>query len=304
MPADPPDKLQRGLDVLTSLPRRSLATMLAKRRGAAVRTETIWLTNTSGFRVHSHLHGPADTHPRPALVLVPGRDKPGSIFCGSGYLVAADELAARGYRVLHFDPVGRGRSWGHDDFCGIEGQDSLRAALDCVVARRDVDRSKVGVVSFSMGLALAAPVLAHEGVRLGVRFLLDWEGPADRESIVRGGPLPPAARTALAASPAEFWAIREPAGWIGKIPCAYRRLQARQDHASRRGTEDALALVAAATRGEARRVRLNDNDADVAWRPDQAEGLRWAPSQAGPLHRALLAAIDEEMADDVVGGAP
>lgn len=301
--APDPRRLRRGLDLLASLPRRGFDNLLARRRGTAVKREEIWLTNASGYRIHSEVHGPDDDQVRPGVVLVPGRDQPGSIFCGAGYLLTADELAFRGFRVLHFDPVGRGRSWGHDDFCGTEGQDSLRAALDCFVARRDVANHRVGVVSFSMGLALAAPVLAREGVRLGLRFLLDWEGPADRDAIIRGGPLPPAARTSLAASPAEFWEMREPVHWVGQIPCDYIRVQARSDHGNKRGVSNSLELVARATRGLARSSRLNTNERDVAWRADQADGLAWAPSGAGPLNRLLVATIDEGLAD-VVGRHP
>jgi len=293
-------RLRRGLDMLGSLPRRGLDNLLARRKGTAVKRETVWLTNASGYRLYAEVHGPDDDTIRPGVVLVPGRDQPGSIFCGSGYLLTADELAFRGFRVLHFDPVGRGRSWGHDDFCGEEGQDSLRAALDCFVARRDVASGQVGVVSFSMGLALAAPVLAREGLRLGVRFLLDWEGPADRDAIMRGGALPPAARTALAASPAEFWELREPMHWVGQIPCAYVRIQARADHANKRGWQNSLELVSRATRGLASSTRLNGNEADVAWREDQADTLEWAPSATGALNRRLVATIDELLAD-VVG---
>jgi hypothetical protein len=210
------------------------------------------------------------------------------VFCGDYYLLAAEETAVRGIRTIHFDPVGRGRSWGHDDFCGTEGQDSLRSVLEFVQSLRTVRPGAVGVASFSMGLALAAPVLAKRREHSPVRFLLDWEGPADRGAILRGGPLPPAARTALARDADRFWAIREPTAWIGEIGCDYVRIQAKQDHASGPGGIDcALTLVAAATRGRARSTRLNDNSPDTTWRPDQAGRLRWAPSDAGDLNRML-----------------
>jgi pimeloyl-ACP methyl ester carboxylesterase len=293
-------RARRGLDLLGSLPRRGLDNLRARRRGSAIRRDKVWLTNASGYRLYAELHSPDDNQVRPGVVLVPGRDQPGSIFCGSGSTLSADQLAYRGFRVLHFDPVGRGRSWGHDDFCGMEGQDSLRTVLDYFVARRDVQNDRVGVVSFDLGLALAAPVLARDGVRLGIRFLLDWEGPADRDSIIRSGPLPPAARTALAASPAEFWDLREPIRWIDQIPCDYIRIQAREDHANKHGWQNALELVARATQGFAASTRLNGSSPDVAWRPDQVDEIDWAPSAAGPLNRRLVAAIDE-LLTDVVG---
>ena len=199
-----PGRLRRAADVVRSVPRRRLGRLWARRKGLPTRRESVWLTNASGYRIFAHVHDPDDAVARPAVVLVPGRDQGGRVFCSSGYLLSAEELAVRGLRVVHFDPVGRGRSWGHDDFCGGEGQDALRTVLDYVHARRDVMRDRVGVVSFSMGLAMAAPVLAREGARLGTRFLLDWEGPVDRDAIVRTGALPPAARTSLAFNPARI----------------------------------------------------------------------------------------------------
>ena len=296
-----PARLRRAIDMLGSVPRRRLGQLLPRRHRLRLKEEPVWLTNASGYRIHAHVHHPADDLPRPAVVLVPGRDQAGKVFCTGSYLLAADELAARGIRAVHFDPVGRGRSWGHDDFCGIEGQDSLRAVLDYVHARRDVRQDRVGVVSFSMGLALAAPVLAREGRRLGTRFLLDWEGPADREAILRTGPLPPAARTALAANPGHFWTLREPVRWIGQVPCSYIRLQGWTDHGlGRRGRAGAIRLVAEATAGASACTRLNGNRADVAWRPESADVLDWAPEAAGPLNRHLVDEVTRLLEDDDV----
>lgn len=293
-----PRRLKRAADHALSLPRRKVADLMARRRALPVRREPIWLTNESGYRIFAGVHGPDDQLARPGVVLVPGRDQSGQAFCRGGAAVTADEIASRGFRVMHFDPVGRGRSWGHDDFCGSEGQDALRATLDHFVARRDVKRDRVGVFSFSMGLALAAPVLARDGRRLGVRFLLDWEGPADREAIVRTGALPPAARTALAANPAGFWELREPAGWIDQVPCPYVRVQGLEDHAlGRRGVAGALDLVGRACTGLGGSTRLNRNAPDVAWRRDQEEQLDWAPAAAGPLNRLLLAELTELLSD-------
>ena len=284
-----PRRIGRGLSLIRSLPRRRLDGWLARWGGSRIRREEIWLTNESGYRIHAHLHEPADDLPRPGVVLVPGRGLNGAVFCSRPYLLSADELALNGIRAVHFDPVGRGRSWGHDDFCGVEGQDSLRAVLEFVHTLRRVERQHVGIVSFSSGLCLAAPCLAREGQRLGTSFLLDWEGPASRHEILRGGPLPPAARSAVASDSERFWALREPIEWIGKVPCRYVRVQAKNDHSMGVGGQQAaLRLLAEATRGTAASTRLWGNPADTAWRPEQVEQLRWAPDNTGDLHRLLL----------------
>ncbi len=292
-------RIQRSLDLVRSLPKRRLARLLAGGHTVPLRHEEIWLTNASGYRIRVHVHEPDDESPRPVLVLVPDRDQAGSVFCGRPHLVSADEWATRGLRAIHFDPVGRGRSWGHDDFCGEEGQDSLRAVLDFAHSRRATKQGGVGVLSFSCGLALAAPVLAREGNRLGTRFLLDWEGPPDAEAMLQTGPVPPAAQTALNRDPVGFWALRDPMNWIQDLPCNYQRIQSWEDHLrGPEGAHAALVLLARATQGASASTRLNTNRANTAWREDQCASLDWAPSAAGPLHRYLVETVDRLLVTD------
>ena len=289
-----PSRIGRGLSLLRSLPRRHLDGIRARLSGSRIRSQEFWLTNASGYRIHGHVHEPEDEQPRPAVVLVPGSGLSGGIFCTRHYLLSANELAHSGVRAIHFDPVGRGRSWGHDDFCGAEGQDSLRAILDFVHTLRRVDRKHVGVVSFSSGLCLAVPCLTEHSERLGTNFLLDWEGPASRQEILRGGPLPPAARTAMAHDPEHFWSLREPIQWIDRLPCNYIRLQGRADHSLGTGGQQcALRLVSAATQGEAKSTVLWNNPSDTAWRAEQAKELKWAPQDTKALNRVLLRCILE-----------
>ncbi|HCP44539.1 MAG TPA: hypothetical protein DIU15_00655 [Deltaproteobacteria bacterium] len=287
-------RITRAVDIARSLPARRLRGWLSRLRGPSTRLEALWLTNASGYRIHLHVHEPDDETPRAAVVLVPGRDHAGSVFCRGLSLISADELAAAGIRTVHFDPVGRGRSWGHDDFCGVEGQDALRAVLDFVHSRHNVLPDRVGVLSMSMGLSLAAPVLAREGRRLKTSFLLDWEGPATRDVLLRGSPIPSTARAALAHDPDTFWAVREPIAWIDQLPCRYVRIQARRDHAlGDQGIGCALSLLNQATRGAARATELNDNPSDTAWRLDQVPDLDWAPESSAALNRLLIRKIVE-----------
>jgi len=213
-----------------------------------------------------------------------------------GGLVGADELASLGIRVIHFAPVGRGASWGHDDFCGLEGQDSFRAALDYIHAARGVDPARIGVLSFSMGLALAVPVLAREGERLGTHILIDWEGPATRAAMMDLGQLPPAAEAARLADPESFWEHREPIKSIGALPCHYLRLQAANDHAAgEQGKMAALELVRAAAQGRALSCQLNENSPDTAWTDPVAGELQWAPSGTAELHRLIQRVLRQQL---------
>lgn len=294
-----PRRIRRALDALSAAPGRVARFKVAARQGPKLRTRGQWLTNSSGYRVWTRVHEPDDDRVRPAAILVPGRNKDSRVFRGHFYPVAADEVAALGIRAICFDPVGRGHSWGHDDFCGSEGQDSLRAVLEAAFVRRDIDRERIALVSFSLGLSLCVPMLTREADQRPVKFLLDWEGPADREAILRGGALPPAARAAIARDPDVFWEHREPLPWMDDLPCAYIRVQARQDHLlDEKGAAGAVALVAAATQGRSPSTRLNDNPPDVAWRKDQIESLSWAPRGAAPLNRLLLTTIRDHLTPD------
>lgn len=285
--------MRRAAGSLRAWPSRQWSTWRRSRSSPTIREVDHWLTTPGGYRVAVHVHEPDDAEERPALVLVPGRDRSGEVFCGSWYTLAADDLAVRGARVAHFDPLGRGRSWGHDDFGGLEGQEALRAVLDFLHARRDVRADHVGVASFSAGIVIAMPAVAREGRRLGTRFLLDWEGPARAADFDQARAFPPTAQAAFEQNPARFWEIREPVRHVGQLPCPYWRVQGEVDHTgSTAGRSAALALVAAACAGSVPSVRLNDNPADRAW----AEGdpaLKWAPRAPEVQHRFLVETLCE-----------
>ena len=223
--------LAKTVDHLKALPGRQLSRLFASRGGLPLRTTEVWLTNRSGYRIAACLHEPDDSLVRPAVLLVPGAGESGTSFCNLGGLVGADELASLGLRVLHFAPVGRGATWGHDDYCGRQGQDSCRAALECLHATRGVDPARVVVLSFSLGIALAAPVLAEHGKRLGTHALLDWEGTHDRASMEALGPRPPAAEASEREDPHRFWMVRDPSLPLGQLPCPHHRLKAGRTQA-------------------------------------------------------------------------
>lgn len=290
-----PPSLKRRLGTLALWPERTARRWWSERRGPKLRKVEHWLTTPGGYRVSVHVHEPADGEVRPALVLVPGRGRAGDVFCGERYTVSADDFAVRGVRVAHFDPLGRGQSWGHDDFGGLEGQEALRAVLDFLHTRRDVRPDHVGVASFSAGMVIAAPLLAREGRRLGTRFLLDWEGPARSSDFDPSLHFPPTAQAAFEQDPRRFWEIREPVQHVGALPCAYWRIQGEVDHTgTTAGRASALALVAAACKGGVPSVRLNDNPPDQRWAPDDPS-VRWAPRSPAAQHSQIVRSLCEAL---------
>lgn len=289
-------RVRRRLDrVSAEVPRRLRA---AGRRFSAgpIAEEEVWLTTAQGFRVYAHLHRPVRARGRlPAVVLVPGRNGAGTDFDGFTYPVGAREIAALGAQVLHFDPTGVGRSWGEDDAAGPDQQASLLAALEFVAGHPGTDRDRLGVLSISLGVAMAAPVLAREGERLGVGYLIDWEGPSDRHVITKFGQImAPAMGHTLQDD--EYWLPREAVRHVGRIPCAYLRFQSSWDHAQEGYLRHALEMVNAAVRGgRPPEVVLNDQPPGTVFDPETPSPEVFLAPGAAEANRWLLRAVQRRI---------
>ena len=190
----------------------------------------VWINNpTSGIDIYAHVHLPADASPSnryPAAVFVPGGSG-----TGQGFHVEAEMKAAEGFVVAHFDPDGRGLStaggtYTTEDYCGHLQQDGLKAVLDYLVALPEVDDDNVGILSSSYGITMASGMLSRHQDAPPVRYLIDFEGPADRSDTaqVNGGHVP--------VSPANdlFWSEREAAAFMPHILPQYVRMQSNGDH--------------------------------------------------------------------------
>jgi len=188
--------------------------------------------------------------------------------------VSAAELAGTGYTVLTFDPAGRGKSWGEEDFGGPEHQDNIRAAFRAVRDDRGCN-GHVGVLALSLGIAAATAALAR-WPDLNARFLLDWEGPCDREIITSGGTIvTPAAGHAL--DDEGYWGPREAVAHVAKLRCPYIRVQALPDHAQPTEVRHALRMAHAAQRAQREGTlpwfQLNDHPRnEVPARPTWVDG--------------------------------
>ena len=261
--------------------RIALAVRAARaRRGPAVTVERLVLHSTAGYKLDAWVHrvegGPAR---KPALILCPGIDDGAAVFEGYKAPINADEAARLGYIALRFDPAGRGQSWGEEDYGGPEHQDDVATLVRLLAARPDVDPARIGLVAISLGVAMAVGAAAQHGAP--VAWVLDWEGPSDREIITAGG-----ARMAPAAGHANhdevYWRPREAVRHVGALPCAYLRLQAERDHAQPGELRHVHRMMHAAREGALPWLQLNDHPrGEVPPRPS------WIPD--GPLaaHRAL-----------------
>ncbi len=211
--------------------------------------DSYWVTNpTGGARLYVRVIHPKNWDGRalPTLVLVPGGSSD-----SSGFLKPpsqAQRLADAGLTIVVFDPDGRGRSEGKEDYDGYTHQDGLAAIIRFVATLPEVDASQIGLVSYSYGITMAAGALARYP-DLPVLFLIDWEGPADRNDT--GGC--DAAHTGhLKKYPCDdeaFWREREAATFALHLSVPYQRLQSERDHVQP-DNNHALLMIANATAKE------------------------------------------------------
>lgn len=223
----------------------------ARRTRSAGAVEAVPFTSAVGYRIAAWLHLPAGHGPFPAVVLCPDRRDGASALTVTGESpVTADEIAALGVACLRFDPAGRGESWGEEDDGGPEHQDEVAAAVRLLAARSDIDAARIGLVGLGAGSVMAIGAAALAGAP--VAWVLDWEGPSDRELNGLGGHPP-------AADDDTFWTPRSPVEHIGSLPCGYVRLQSEQDHGRPDEVRHALRMGAAAAAGTLPWFQINDH---------------------------------------------
>lgn len=83
------------------------------------------------------------------------------VFPGTG-AGRAEMLVRHGYGVLLLDPRGQGDSEGDPNMLGWTGERDLRAAIDYLRARPDVDAERIGGLGLSVGGELMLQAAAHD----------------------------------------------------------------------------------------------------------------------------------------------
>ncbi|MDP2317589.1 MAG: CocE/NonD family hydrolase [Pseudomonadota bacterium] len=242
--------------------RRHLLTRRIREIGAGPRLARtdLRLLSAAGYPLAARLTRPQGDDRLPGVVISPAIHQGLREVDTYASAVTAAEVARLGYAVLSFDPAGRGESWGEEDFGGPEHQDDLRVAILALLATPGV--TGVGVLSLSYGIVAAAGALSRYADELPVRWLLDWEGPCDREIITTGGTrLVPAAGHAL--DDEDYWRPREPVRHIGGVRCGYARLQAWPDHAQPDELRHAERMIRAGAAGSVPWVQINDHPRGV-----------------------------------------
>lgn len=226
--------------------------------------DAYWVVNpTSGARLFTRVILPENaTGKLPALVLVPGGVGNSTDFTRTS---AAQTLADQGFAVVIFDPDGRGQSGGREDLNGHIHQDGLAAVIRFAATLPSVDPTRIGLATYSYGITMGSGALARHA-DLPVRFLIDWEGPADRNYTTSGCGQPTGRIRWQPCSDNAFWAEREAVNFIGKLRVPYQRIQSEKDHVQPTNAH-AVDMINAAIKGGVPFVRLNDYPPNQTYDP-------------------------------------
>lgn len=206
-----------------------------------------------------YLELPSLDGPFPTILLVPGGT-------GSGIqnFTNSDEVTMfleAGVAVAFFDPDGRGRSTGEENYNGHDGQDGLYAVSQAVAASEWVDEDEMGIMSFSYGTTLASGMLARYAEDQPFEWYVDWEGPSAREYTTVGcdatAPMSPDdPGLSRDCDDDEYWGERESVTFLTDVLIPYWRIQAEKDHVQP-NNQHAIDAINAATEGKCPWTRLN-----------------------------------------------
>ncbi len=224
--------------------------------------QTYSVTNpTTNAKLHVQVFAPQDTSKKyPALVLVPGGTGDSKAFTDD-----ALRMASAGIVAITFDPDGRGKSTGQEDYNGHKQQDGLAAVVRFAATLPNVDAQKIGIATYSYGITMGSGALARHP-DLPVKFLIDWEGPADR-NYTSGCSADNRGRIQWQpCSDNAWWSEREAVNFIGKIRVPYQRIQSEKDHVQPNNAH-AVDMINAAIKGGVPWVRLNDYPPNQTYDP-------------------------------------
>jgi dipeptidyl aminopeptidase/acylaminoacyl peptidase len=231
-----------------------LADRLRGLRRQRRRTEDFSFTSSVGYRIRAVLYLPEGEGPFPAVVLC----QDGTDGADDRGVIDGEEIAGVGAACVVFDAAGRGQSWGDEDQGGPEHQDEVAQAARLLAARPDIDANRVGLVGLGLGAVMAIGAAARCGAP--VSWVLDWEGPSDRE-------------TANVEGDDHYWQDREPVHQVGALRCGYVRLQSEDDHALPGEVRHGVRMGYAAAAGDLPWFQVNQHPRGVA--PDRP---RWIAS--------------------------
>jgi len=142
-------------------------------------SEEVHVVNKKGnFTLAGTLTTPNNTGVFPAVILITGsgpQNRDEEILGHKPFLVIADYLTRNGIAVLRCDDRGTGGSGGNfKTATTVDFSTDVEAALDFLLSRKEIDKSKIGLIGHSEG-GLIAPMVAIR--RKEVSFIVLLAGP-------------------------------------------------------------------------------------------------------------------------------
>jgi hypothetical protein len=244
--------------------------------------EEQWIKTLNGRKIYSHIHSPIIHGKFPGIILVPGGASPGTDYDKGTHLRAKD-IASLGFTVLHYDPSGRGKTGGKEDYWGTCQQQELAWVVDYFSKLEYVPTDDIGILSFSIGIVIATGALSRFPMP-PIRYLFDWEGPSSKFNITKNDTHKPLKN--FPTSNEEFWKDREASKYIGNIECGYFRYQAEIDHVQGPYKGHAIELLNNATAGKALWTKCNDNPMNTLLDQEKESEYHWIPK--GLNHRGQI----------------
>jgi len=202
--------------------------------------------------------------PYPLILLVPGGLSQGSNFDDNEIV---ENLVSRGYAVAYFNNDGYLGSQREENYNGYQEQDELHYVLKYLAERSDIDSQKIGIVSYSYGVTLASGTLARHLNDPAVQFLIDWEGPMNRDQITNGCGESSGKINWPKCTQEDFWWEREAFRFLEQLNLPYLRVQGEPDHVQPNNEHAILALNSIA-KSAAPWYRINDAEANQVYSLD------------------------------------
>ena len=129
-----------------------------------------------------------ETGKMPAVILVPGgigsKNELLKPYGGEERISIVEKFASEGFVVLIFSAEGRGKSGGELNYNGYIDQDGLYTLYRFLASEKNVDTQKIGIVSYSYGVAMASGMLGR--YQPEISYYIAWEGPVNRYYVSSG----------------------------------------------------------------------------------------------------------------------
>ncbi len=246
-------------------------------------TALLSIPSLNGNQIAIRIRKPAGDGPFPALIGIAGGD--------GQYAFRSDlstDLLNMGIAIIDFAPQGRGESEGEDNHHGYTHQDDLKALVDFVQELPLVQKTNIGLLSYSFGVVLATGALARHP-DMPIAFLIDWEGPSSPgKDVQRGlsnheawldeflrflnnGLIPGQEELANirlhggSIFDDAYWHERDAARFAADMPCPYLRVQFDIDHVQGTSKQHMMNIINAATTQSGQWTRCNDNPPNILY---------------------------------------